>query len=85
MNPMSRVVTFGAVIGRFLDLPIHDWLVDDEGLHYKFVRALPAVTLTSGFVCKLSANEMIHPPGLLYRSTGHAMPCARAGDPPAMM
>jgi len=65
-NAHSKLV-HGQVIGKFLDRPIYEWVLDPYGARYEFVRAL--TELASGYDVDISitANECIIMPGLLYR------------------
>lgn len=57
----------GEVIGRFLDMPIYDWVADPYGDRYEYVRAIPQMASGVDFQMSIGKDECIIVPGLLYK------------------
>lgn len=76
----TTIAPKGKVIGRFLDMPIYDWVMDGVGQRYDFVRALP-VSSGESFDLELAVNECVIMPGLLYRMNTGELPCGYSGMP----
>lgn len=74
MRVSSHIIQKGPVVGQYENQPIHDFLVYDDGRILRFSHVAPVERDGTINLLRLSDEDAVVSPGLVYRRDDRAEP-----------